>query len=105
MKFYSTNDKSHVVSLKEAVIKGLAPDQGLYMPVEIPRMTKELLDGIHGLSFREIGYEVIHPFFKEGLSRDQVIDLVDHTLQFDAHLVEIEKDVFALELFHGPTLA
>jgi len=105
MKFYSTNDKSHVVSLKEAVIKGLAPDQGLYMPVEVPRMTKEFLDGIHGLSFREIGYEVIHSFFKEDLSRDQVIDLVDHTLQFDAPLVEIEKDVFALELFHGPTLA
>ena len=105
MKFYSTNDKSQIVSLKEAVIKGLAPDQGLYMPVQIPRMSKEFLDGIHGLSFREIGYEVIHSFFREDLSKEEMIDLVDHTLQFDAPLVEIEKDVFALELFHGPTLA
>jgi threonine synthase len=105
MKFYSTNNKNHIVSLKEAVIKGLAPDQGLYMPMEIPVMPKDFLDNIQGLSFREIGYEVIKAFFKEDLSEEEITDLVNHTLAFDAPLVEIEKGVFALELFHGPTLA
>ena len=105
MKFYSTNNKNHLVSLKEAVIKGLAPDQGLYMPVKIPQMSADFFAGISQKSFKEIGYEVIRAFFKEDLSEEEIIDLVDHTLQFDAPLVEIEKDVFALELFHGPTLA
>lgn len=105
MKFYSTNNKTHIVSLKEAVIKGLAPDQGLYMPMEIPVMSKDFLENIQRLSFREIGYEVITAFFKEDLSEEEITDLVNHTLVFDAPLVEIEKGVFALELFHGPTLA
>src|SRR5690554_4364112 len=105
MKFYSTNNKGHVVSLKEAVIRGLAPDQGLYMPVGIPTMSRDFLDNIHKLSFREIGYEVVRAFFKEDLSEEEIIALVDHTLEFDAPLVEIANGVFALELFHGPTLA
>lgn len=105
MKFYSTNNKNHIVALKEAVIKGLAPDQGLYMPMDIPAMPKDFLDNIQSLSFREIGYEVIKAFFKEDLSEEEITDLVNHTLAFDAPLVEIEKGIFALELFHGPTLA
>lgn len=105
MKFYSTNNNGHVVSLKEAVLKGLAPDQGLYMPVEIPQMSKDFLDRIHEFSFKEIGYEVVSAFFSEDLSPNEITDLVNHTLQFDAPLVPVEENVFALELFHGPTLA
>lgn len=105
MKFYSTNNTKHVVSLKEAVIKGLAPDQGLYMPVEIPKLSRDFLENMHQLSFREIGYEVIRNFFSEDLSDAEIHDLVDHTLQFDAPLVKIEEGVYSLELFHGPTLA
>src|SRR5690606_23394169 len=56
-------------------------------------------------SFKEIGYEVIRAFFSEDLSSNEITDLVNHTLQFDAPLVPVEENVFALELFHGPTLA
>jgi threonine synthase len=105
MKFYSTNNKNLIVSLREAVIKGLAPDQGLYMPMEIPVLSRDFLANIQDLSFREIGYEVMKAFFKEDLSEEEITDLVDHTLAFDAPLVEIDEGVFALELFHGPTLA
>lgn len=105
MKYYSTNNREHIVSLKEAVIKGLAPDQGLYMPEKIPTMSAEFLDRMHQLSFHEIGYEVIGALFSEDLSATEVRELVDHTLQFDAPLVQLEEQVFALELFHGPTLA
>src|SRR5690554_5822479 len=105
MKFYSTNDSEHIVSLKEAVLKGLAPDQGLYMPLKIPKMSREFLEKMSSLSFRDIGYEVVKAFFSEDLSDKAIVDLVNHTLQFDAPLVEVEKGIFALELFHGPTLA
>lgn len=105
MKFYSTNDPNHIVSLQEAVIKGLAPDQGLYMPISIPRLPETFFERLSALSFREIGYEVIEAIFSEDLSKAQIKELVDHTLQFDAPLVEVEDRIFSLELFHGPTLA
>ncbi|MEB2781901.1 threonine synthase [Algoriphagus sp. C2-6-M1] len=105
MKFFSTNNPAHQVNLAEAVIKGLAPDQGLYIPLEIPVLPKELLDKFPEMSFQEIGYEVIGALFSTALSEEQMKELVDHTLTFDAPLVKVEEDVYSLELFHGPTLA
>lgn len=105
MNYYSTNNPNNKVSLKEAVIKGLAPDQGLYMPERIPVFPEEFYATLHTLSFKEIGYKVIDALFSEDLSAEQIKTVVDHTLDFDAPLVAIEKDVFTLELFHGPTLA
>jgi threonine synthase len=105
MKFYSTNNPLHQVSLAEAVIKGLAPDQGLYMPERIPTLSHEFIEKLPELSFREIGYEVIGAIFSEDLTKEEIHELVDHTLTFDAPLVKVEEDVFSLELFHGPTLA
>lgn len=105
MKFYSTNNRNHLVSLEEAVIKGLAPDQGLYMPEHIPRLPAAFFRNISKMSFREIGYEVTRAMFSDDLSETQIKDLVDHTLQFDAPLVKVEDHIYTLELFHGPTLA
>lgn len=105
MKFYSTNNPQHQVSLEQAVIKGLAPDQGLYMPERIPSLPKDFIDHISSLSFREIGYQVMEALFSENLTKDQIKELVDHTLSFDAPIVQVEEAVYSLELFHGPTLA
>lgn len=105
MNFYSTNNPKHIVSLKEAVVKGLAPDQGLYMPVAIPVLPKGFFENLPKMTFKEIGYEVIGALFNEDLSKAQIKELVDHTLAFDAPLVELEEDIYSLELFHGPTLA
>ncbi|MDO6436555.1 threonine synthase [Cyclobacterium sp. 1_MG-2023] len=105
MKYYSTNNPNHKVDLKEAVVKGLAPDQGLYMPEKIPVLSSDFFSNIHKLSFKEIGYTVISALFSEDLSQEQIKALVDHTLDFDAPVVPVEQDVFTLELFHGPTLA
>ena len=105
MKFYSTNNSEHQVGLAEAVIKGLAPDQGLYVPMVIPQLDPELLAKFPEMNFREIGYEVIGALFSEDLTKDQIKNLVDHTLVFDAPLVKVEEDIYSLELFHGPTLA
>ncbi len=105
MNFYSTNNPEHKVNLKEAVIKGLAPDQGLYMPTRIPKLSQELIDKLPLMSFKEIGYAIMEALFEDQLQSQQIKDLVDHTLVFDAPLVEVEEGVFSLELFHGPTLA
>lgn len=105
MKYYSTQNPNHKVSLSEAVIKGLAPDNGLYMPERIPTLSQDQIESLSNMSFQEIGYLVIGSLFTEDLTDVQIKELVDHTLTFDAPLVQVEDDVYSLELFHGPTLA
>jgi threonine synthase len=105
MKFYSTNNPSPKVSLKEAVLQGLAPDNGLYMPETIPQLSQAFFNGLHAKSFQEIAFEVANTFLKDDVQAAELKRIIEHTISFDAPLVEIEKNVFALELFHGPTLA
>ena len=105
MKFYSTSNPTHLVNLSEAVVKGLAPDQGLYMPETIPVLEASFFAKFSEMTFHEIGYKVIGALFSSTISDSQIKELVDHTLVFDAPLVEVQEDVFSLELFHGPTLA
>ncbi|WP_162339996.1 threonine synthase [Cyclobacterium salsum] len=105
MNYFSTNNSNHKVSLKEAVIKGLAPDQGLYMPEKVPVLPKPFFEQLSTLSFREMGYEIMGALFSDDLSPAQIKELVDHTLVFDAPLVRVEEGIYSLELFHGPTLA
>jgi threonine synthase len=105
MKFYSTNNRALKVDLREAVIRGLAPDNGLYMPEKIPVLASSFFTNIRSRSFVEIGFEVAKNLLGESLPEDELRRIVEHTIEFDAPLVEVEKNIFSLELFHGPTLA
>jgi threonine synthase len=105
MKYYSTIDKNHRVSLQEAVLQGLAPGQGLYMPEQIPVLQVSFFDSISSMTFQEIGMYVASKLVGEDIPSAELERIVKHTIQFDAPIVEIEKDIFSLELFHGPTLA
>jgi threonine synthase len=105
MNYYSTNNKNHRVLLKEAVLQGLAPDQGLYMPEQINPLSKSFYDSISTLSFQEIGLKVASQIIGQDVPSGELERIVKHTIQFDAPLVELESSFFALELFHGPTMA
>jgi threonine synthase len=105
MKFYSTRNKSLRVSLREAVVQGLAPDNGLFMPETIPTLPPDFFQKMHSLSFQEIALTVAGKLLGDELPQDQLKKIIDHTISFDAPLIAVEEDIFALELFHGPTLA
>jgi threonine synthase len=105
MLFYSTNDKLHKVSLEEAVIRGLAPDNGLYMPEVIVPFPETYFETLPNKSFQQIGYEVAKQLLGDELPPDLLQRIINHTISFDAPLVELEPTIFSLELFHGPTLA
>lgn len=105
MKFYSTNNPDLRVDLKQAVLQGLAPDNGLYMPEYVPVLSKEFYETLDQRSFQEISFEVAYNLIGNDIPKDELKRIVEHTIQFDAPLVEIEENVYALELFHGPTLA
>lgn len=105
MYFYSTNNRSAKVDLRQAVTQGLAPDNGLYMPERIAVLPPEFFEGIHKMSFVDIGFTVAQKLLAGSIPDAELRKIVEHTIQFDAPLVEIEPGIHALELFHGPTLA
>lgn len=105
MLYYSTNDRSLRVELKQAILRSLPADNGLYMPVELPQVPKGFWDSYRGMSFQEIGFNVAHAFFREDVPQDALQGIVDGTLEFDAPLVTLSETDHILELFHGPTLA
>lgn len=105
MKYYSTNKNSAEVSLQEAVVKGLAPDKGLYMPENIEQLSQEFFDKIDTLSFQEMAFEVAKAFFGQDIETETIRQIVFDTLAFETPVVEVEKGIYSLELFHGPTLA
>lgn len=105
MKYYSTNKSVPEVSLEEAVVKGLADDKGLFMPERIDAFDPSFFDSIHQLSFQEISFEVAKKFFGEDIPEEKLKEIVFDTLNFDCPIARVNDNVYALELFHGPTLA
>ncbi len=105
MNYYSLNKISPTVSFEEATIKGQAPDKGLYFPSEIPKLNKSLVTNIKSYSKQQIGFEVMKPFVGESIPGDVLQNIINETINFDFPLVKVHEGVYALELFHGPTLA
>lgn len=105
MKLYSTKHKSPEVGLKEALMKGLPPDNGLYLPVSIPKLPQEFFDSIREKSLAEIAFEVSRLLLGEDIDEKSLKEIVDDAINFDAPLVRINDNMYILELFHGPTLA
>lgn len=105
MRFYSTNNTSEFTSLKDAVLQGLAADNGLYMPERIPVFPEAFFEGIHEMDFRQLALEVAGKFTDGEVPLPALKKIIDHTLQFDAPVVTLGENISALELFHGPTMA
>lgn len=105
MNFYSLNKKAANVSFKNAVIKGIAPDRGLYFPGSISALPASFFENIEKLSTTEIAFQAIHQFVQDDLPDATLKNILEEVLDFDFPVVQIEKNVATLELFHGPTMA
>lgn len=105
MNYYSLNHKAPNTSFKDAVIKGLAPDKGLYFPESITPLPKEFFDNIDTLSHSEIALEAIKQFVLPEIPEDVLKTIVEETLAFDFPVVTLNENISTLELFHGPTMA
>ena len=105
MLYHSTANPAHRVDLKEAILRSLPPDNGLYMPDALPVLGPEFWTIWRELSFQEIGYAVARAFFGGDVPPPALKEMVEGTLAFDAPLVTLAPGDHVLELFHGPTLA
>jgi threonine synthase len=105
MQYYSTNQQSAPVGFKEATLLGQAPDKGLYFPEQIPAFSQQLLAGWHQFDKNELAFAIMQPYVGNAIPEPTLRQIVSETINFDFPLVTITNDIYALELYHGPTLA
>lgn len=105
MNYYSLNKKAPDTTFKNAVIKGLAPDKGLYFPERISPLPQSFWDNFDDLSYAEIAFEAIKQFVAPDIPEAILKTIVEDTLSFDFPIVKLNDNISTLELFHGPTMA
>ena len=102
MEFVSTKRRSPQVSFKEALLSGLAPDGGLYVPTAIPQIAEDAWRSAE--SFPDLASRVLTPWLKDDVDPGVLDQILTEALDFDVPLVQVGP-VTVLELFHGPTLS
>ena len=105
MKLYSTRNQEHLVGLREALMRSMPPDGGLYMPASIPVLEKGKLEGMRGKNFRENAYTVLRALLEDEVDPGSLETIIGEAFDFPVTLVELESRQHVLELFHGPSLA
>ena len=105
MRYRSTARQAPLTSLRGAVLRGLAPDGGLYMPAEIARRSPEELEEFRRLPFTEVCFRVVKPFAGAEVPEEVLWEVVSEAINFPVNLISLTPALHILELFHGPTLA
>ncbi|MFK7831730.1 MAG: threonine synthase [Winogradskyella sp.] len=105
MNYYSLNRKAPNTTFADAVVRGLAPDKGLYFPETITPLDASFFETIEDKSNVEIAFEAIKQFIVPEIPEAVLKTIVEETLNFDFPVVEINENISTLELFHGPTMA
>ena len=105
MRLTSTNQRAPVVGVREALRQGLAPDGGLYQPVDLPRLGETDLASWRGLPFGAVSRRLARRLLAGEFSEDVLDRIVGDALNFPVPVRPLGDDLWLLELFHGPTLA
>ncbi len=105
MTFVSTRGGSPGVPFRDAVLSGLAPDGGLYVPERIPVVDGGTWTGFRGRTPAEIGAELLRPFLGDEVPAADLRALLEDALDFPMPVVPLDGPLSVLELFHGPTFA
>ncbi len=105
MRFNSTRNRTSTVDLPTAVLTGLAPDGGLYLPERLPSLPHAFWDQLPNLDFIEVATDFLAALVGNALAKDELRATIEGAFTFDAPLVPVTDRISVLELFHGPTLA
>ena len=106
--YKSTRNSNLKVTASEAILKGLAPDGGLFVPSELPKLDVTMSD-LKGKTYQEIAYLVMKQFLTD-FTEEELKNCIDkaYDSKFDteeiAPLVKVD-DTYYMELFHGATIA
>ena len=110
MQYVSTRGTAPSLGFADALLTGLARDGGLYAPVALPRWRPESIRALRGLRYADAAVQVMSEFIGGDFDSAELKSMTADAYAGFRHaatapLVQIEPNLFALELFHGPTLA
>ena len=110
MRYISTRGSAPVLDFEGVLLAGLAEDGGLYVPEEWPQLSADALRDMRGLDYVETAFRVTWPFVRGPIDADSYRRILTESYSAFGHpavtpLVQLDRDLWALELFHGPTLA
>ncbi|MEZ8857060.1 threonine synthase [Vibrio atlanticus] len=103
MKLYNIKENDEQISFGQAVRQGLGRNQGLFFPSELPKFDD--IDALLAEDFVPRSSKILSALIGDELPKEQIDQLVDAAFQFPAPINQVKDGVYALELFHGPTLA
>jgi threonine synthase len=101
--YYSTNFQAEKVSFKDALIKGQAPDKGLYMPERIPALPREQILSFMDKPYYEIAFEIMQLFLNDDIGSNDLFSLVKDAYNFDVPLENVYNRNYVMRLDQGPT--
>lgn len=105
MKLYSTNNHNLNVDFPTAVFNSMPLDHGLYMPVEIPQLDAQFIQHLDQYSMPQIAFEVASTLLGDSIPAEDLKNIIDDAINFEAPIVQLKEHEYVLELFHGPSLA
>lgn len=103
MHFYSTRNTSYQCTIDEALLQGIAPDGGLFLPAEFPNTYGSLRGAEY--TFQQIAENILTPYLSPFFSTDEIASIVEQSFCFDVPVMPLTNNLHIAELFHGPTLA
>jgi threonine synthase len=103
IKYYSTNHNSEEVSFREALLKGLAPDGGLYMPSSLPLLNMKELERFSEQEYHEIAFTILEKIIGKEIGRDDLSALCREAYTFEVPLENVFERRYILRLDRGPT--
>ncbi len=101
--YYSTNRQSPAVSFRDALLKGQAPDNGLYMPSHIPGLDKDVMVGFADQGYPDIAYAVLHAFLQDEVPAERLRELADDAYDYPVPLEHVTDRKYVMRLDQGPT--
>lgn len=103
MNLYNIKHPEEQVNFAQAVRQGLGKDQGLFFPENIPHLSD--IDELLALPLVKRSQKILGALIGEEIPQAQLEQMVRNAFTFPAPIVQVEDNIYALELFHGPTLA
>jgi len=103
IKYYSTNLKAKPVSFREALLKGLAPDKGLYIPEMIPQLTREEIDALSLKPYHEIAFDITSKYLATEIPKNELKSLVKDAYNYEVPLQKVYGNKHIMRLDQGPT--
>ncbi len=101
--FRSTNRKAEPVTFREALLKGQAPDYGLYMPTVLPKISREKIDSFARMKYHQIAFEIVRPFVHDEIDDDALMEICRDAYDFPVPVDKIDEKLYILYLDRGPT--